>query len=77
MSVEVLHMAVEWDDENVFGEADGNSYSAVLARAADGRFALRSLLIDGHNVVVRDAVWPTREEAVQAIKDYARGDRRP
>ena len=70
-------MLQESDEENVFGQADGASYSAVLSRTADGRFTVRSLIIDGHNVPVKDAVWPSRDEAVQAVRDYAQGDRRP
>lgn len=77
MLLEVLHMAQEWEEENVFGEADGSSYSAVIGRTADGRVTLRSLLIDGHNVPILNAVWTSREEAVQAVRDYAQGDRRP
>jgi hypothetical protein len=70
-------MPDDWDEENIFGEADGSTYSAVLGRSTDGRYTVRSLLIDGHNVPVTNAVWSSREEAVQAVRDYARGDRRP
>nr|WP_296022035.1 hypothetical protein [uncultured Acidovorax sp.] len=75
--LEVTHMPQEWEEENIFGEADGSSYSAVLGRSADGHFTLRSLLIDGHNVPVMNAAWPSREEAVQAVRDYAQGNQRP
>ena len=70
-------VADESDDENVFGEADGSSYSAVLARTQEGKFTVRSLLIDGHNVAVAGGPWRSRDEAVQAVKDYAQGDRQP
>lgn len=70
-------MPDDWGEENIFGEADGSTYSAVLGRSTDGRYTVRSLLIDGHNVPVTNAVWSSREEAVQAVRDYARGDRRP
>lgn len=70
-------MPDDWDEENIFGEADGSTYSAVLGRSTDGSYTVRSLLIDGHNVPVTNAVWSSREEAVQAVRDYARGDRRP
>lgn len=64
-------------EENVFGASDGSSYSAVLAHAGNGRVSIQSLLIDGHNVPVRDATFDSREQAVAAVEDYARGDRRP
>ncbi|MBV7541189.1 hypothetical protein [Acidovorax sp. sic0104] len=64
-------------EENVFGAADGSSYSAVLAHAGDGRVSIQSLLIDGHNVPVRQATFGSREQAVAAVEDYARGDRKP
>jgi len=70
-------MTQQMQEENVFGEADGASYSAVLARTASGHFSLHSLLIDGHQVPATNVQWRTREEAVQAIRDYAQGDRRP
>lgn len=70
-------MPLSPEEENVFGEADGASYSAVLARTAEGCFAVRSLLIDGHQVPLANAVWASRDEAVQAVRDYAQGDRRP
>lgn len=63
-------------EENVFGSADGSTYSAVLSQAG-GQFTLQRLLIDGHNVPVPAARWATREEALDALKDYAQGNRRP
>lgn len=63
-------------EENIFGESDGTSYSAVLGRTRQGQFTVRSLLVDGHNIPVSDAVLPSREQAVDAVRAYARGDRR-
>jgi hypothetical protein len=60
-----VRMPDEWSEENVFGEADGSSYSAVLARTQEGKFTVHRLLIDGHNVAVTDGPWPSRDEAVQ------------
>lgn len=68
-------MPDQCDEENVFGEADGSSYSAVLARTPDGKFTVRSLLIDGHNMPVSGIRWPTRNEAVQEVRDCAQGNR--
>lgn len=62
------------EEENVFGESDGTSYSAVLGRTEQGGFTVRSLLVDGHNIPVKEAVWPSREQAVDAVRAYARGD---
>ncbi|BEP93464.1 hypothetical protein GmRootA79_18480 [Acidovorax sp. A79] len=70
-------MPGELEEENVFGTADASSYSAVLCRTPQGRYTVQSLLIDGHNVPVRDASWATREEAIDALKEYAKGDRQP
>lgn len=69
-------MADESNEENIFGEADGSSYSAVLARTPQGQFAVRRLQVDGHNLPVQDAAWPSREQAVQAVRDYAMGNRK-
>lgn len=69
-------MPMETEQENVFGTADGSTFSAVLSNA-DGRLTVHSLLIDGHNVAVPHGVWTTREEAVKALQDYAKGDLRP
>lgn len=65
------------EQENVFGTADGSSYSAVLCKTAEGRYTVLSLSVDGHNLPVRDASWATRDEAVRALDDYAKGDRSP
>ena len=64
-------------EENVFGTADGASYSAVLAHSGQGQVTIQSLLIDGHSVPVREATYGTRELAVTAVEEYARGDRKP
>ncbi|RZJ14452.1 MAG: hypothetical protein EON50_05820 [Acidovorax sp.] len=69
-------MPTETEQENVFGTADGSTYSAVLSNAG-GRLTVHSLLIDGHNVPVPHGEWTTREEAVKALQDYAKGDRQP
>lgn len=70
-------MPRELEEENVFGTADGSSYSAVLSRNPEGQYTLQSLLVDGHNIPVHAGTWATREEAVEAVKAYARGDLRP
>jgi hypothetical protein len=70
-----MPMPSENVEENVFGEADGTSYSAVLAQTHDGRFTVRSLLIDGHNVPPSGATWASRDEAIQGVRAYAQGDR--
>lgn len=70
-------MADESDDENIFGEADGSTYTAVLTRTPEGQFAVQRLQVDGHNVPVKNVAWPSREQAVQAVRDYAMGDRKP
>ena len=70
-------MPTDTQEENVFGSADGSSYSAVLGRDAAGHYTVQNLLVDGHNIPVRAATWATREEAVAAVQAYARGDRRP
>ncbi|WP_440109749.1 hypothetical protein [Acidovorax sp. BL-A-41-H1] len=63
--------------DTVHGDADGSTYSAVLTRTSDGCYAVGQLLVDGHMIPVANATWPTRDEAVQAVADYARGDRNP
>lgn len=63
--------------DTVHGDADGSGYSAVLTRTSGGGYAVAQLLVDGHMIPVESATWPTREEAVHAIADYARGDRNP
>lgn len=63
--------------DTVHGDADGSAYSAVLTRTSDGGYAVAQLLVDGHMIPVANAAWPTRDEAVQAVADYARGDRNP
>lgn len=70
-------MLDELEQENVFGTADGSSYSAVLCKTQQGQYTVQSLLVDGHNVLVRPTFWATREEAVGALKDYAKGDKLP
>lgn len=62
--------------ENVFGSADGSTYSAVLVNTG-GRLTVESLLIDGHNVPAPRGAWTRREDAVKALEDCARGDRQP
>ncbi|RYF77012.1 MAG: hypothetical protein EOO29_22215 [Comamonadaceae bacterium] len=69
-------MPMETEQENVFGTADGSTFSAVLSNA-DGRLTVHSLSIDGHNVAAPHGAWATREEAVKALEDYAKGDRQP
>lgn len=64
-------------EENVFGASDGTSYSAVLTHDGQGRVTIDSLLVDGHNMPLRDASFATRGQAVAAIEEYARGDRKP
>lgn len=63
--------------DTVHGDADGSAYSAVLTRTSDGGYAVAQLLVDGHMIPVANATWPTRDEAVEAVADYARGDRNP
>ena len=62
--------------ENVFGSADGSTYSAVLAKT-EGVFTVDSLLIDGHNMPAPRGTWTQREDAVKALAACARGDRQP
>jgi len=64
-------------EENVFGTSDGASYSAVLSHGGAGRVTIQSLLVDGHNTHVREATFDTRQLAVAAVEEYARGDRKP
>lgn len=64
-------------EENVFGTADGASYSAVLVHSGPGRVTIQGLQIDGHNTPVREATFSTRDEAVKAVQETARGDRKP
>lgn len=65
------------NEEIVFGQADSSTYSAVLAKNQQGQFSVRSLLVDGHNVPVAGGPWLSRDEAIEAVKDYAQGDRKP
>ena len=69
-------MATEPQLENVFGSADGSTYSAVLVHTG-GQLTVQSLSIDGHNVPAPQGAWPRREDAVKALEDCARGDRQP
>lgn len=62
--------------ENVFGSADGSTYSAVLSNAG-GVFTVHSLSVDGHNVPAPGGSWTERDAAIQALEDIARGDRLP
>lgn len=63
-------------EENVFGEHDGSTYSATL-REQSGRFYCSNLVIDGHNTPVTHNGWDTREEAMQALDEIASGARKP
>jgi uncharacterized protein (UPF0276 family) len=63
-------------EENVFGEYDGSTYSATLREQA-GRYYCRNLVIDGHNTPVTNDGWASREEAMQALGEIASGVRKP
>lgn len=63
-------------EENVFGEYDGSTYSATLREQA-GRYYCRNLVIDGHNTPVTNDGWASREEAMQALDEIASGARKP
>ena len=62
-------------EENVFGEHDGSTYSATLCFGNSGWY-FSSFVVDEHNIRL-DETWPTREEAMEAIKLMASGDRKP
>lgn len=64
------------EEENVFGEHDGSTYSAILREQA-GRYYCSNLIIDGHNTPVVNDGWASREEAMQALDEIASGARKP
>ena len=62
-------------EENVFGEHDGSTFSATLCHGPSGWYFSRCV-VDEHNMRI-DATWPTRDEAMEAVKLMASGDRKP
>lgn len=68
-------MAPRTEEENVFGEHDGSTYSATLCHGKGGWY-FTNFVVDEHNIRL-DETWPTREEAVEAAGLIASGDRKP
>ncbi len=63
--------------ETVFGVADGATYTAELCLSKAGRYYFSQIQVDGHNLPLPEGHWPTRDEAMVALSDFASGSRRP
>ncbi len=61
-------------EENVFGEHDGSTFSATLCHGNGGWYFSRCV-VDEHNMRI-EATWPTRDEAMEAVRLMASGDRK-
>ena len=62
-------------EENVFGEHDGSTFSATLCHGPGGWYFSR-FVVDEHNMRI-EATWPSRDEAMEAVRLMASGDMKP
>ncbi|WCM90082.1 hypothetical protein [Acidovorax sp. NCPPB 3576] len=71
-----LEMHEKHAQETVFGVADGATYTAELCLSKAGHYYFMQIQVDGHNLPVTESHWPTRDQAMVALTEYASGARR-